>query len=268
MTTGLPTGRLINLRGQQLYVVLDGRKDAPWLVFSNSLATDLHLWDRQIAAFADRWRILRYDYRGHGASAPSIASTCNINLLADDLLALLDALNATRVSHVGVSMGSVAGVAAALQMPEKFASLVICNSRLSSTENSGADLERRAQLALEQGMKALVEPTLKKWFGGSRSPLDNDARGQIAGMIANTRPADFVAYARGMASYQLEERLADLPMPISLLAGTDDSAIHESFLALSARHPKIKCALLDGAGHLPNIQVAPEFNAVLADLLG
>jgi 3-oxoadipate enol-lactonase len=259
--------RIVAVHGQRLNVALDGPNGAPWLVFSNSLATNLHLWDSQIEAFAGRWRVVRYDYRGHGASAPSTDAVCDVSILAADLLAVIDTVGASRVHHVGVSMGSVAGLAAARQAPERFASLVLCNARLRSTESSAADLERRAQLARSHGMEALVVPTLYKWFGGARLPLDDGVRQLVADMIVNTRPADFAAYATGLASYALEDCLADLPVPITLLAGSDDGTIGRVFRALSERHPRTKCLLLDGAGHLPNIQVPAQFNSALAQLL-
>jgi 3-oxoadipate enol-lactonase len=259
--------RDVSIRGQQLHVRLDGREDAPWLVFSNSLATDLHLWDAQIEAFANDWRIFRYDYRGHGASAASIDPVCDVDVLANDLLGVIDLIGAKQVCHVGVSMGSVAGAAAAIRMPEKFSSLVVCNSRLRSTESSAADLKRRADIAFDSGMHALVEPTLQKWFGQAQLPLGPAARQQIADMIANTRPGDFAAYARGMGKYDLEEPMAALPISISLLAGSDDGTIQADFLALSVRHPKMRCISIRGAGHLPNIQAATEFNSVLAHII-
>jgi 3-oxoadipate enol-lactonase len=260
--------RTANIRGQQLHIRLDGREGAPWLIFSNSLATDLHLWDSQIGPLANNWRILRYDYRGHGASAASIDPICDVNVLADDLLGVIDSIGATRVCHVGVSMGSVAGAAAAIRMREKFASLVVCNSRLRSTESSSADLRRRAEIALHSGMQELVEPTLQKWFGQARLPFDRPARQQVANMIASTRPTDFAAYAKGMGNYDLEDRMAALPVKLALLAGSDDGTIQDEFRALSVRHPKMRCILIEGAGHLPNIQVPTEFNAALAHLIG
>jgi pimeloyl-ACP methyl ester carboxylesterase len=117
-------------------------------------------------------------------------------------------------------------------------------------------------------MHALVEPTLQKWFGQARLPFAGAARKQVADMIANTRPIDFAAYARGMGNYDLEDRMAALPVDVALLAGSDDGTIQDEFLALSVRHPKMRCVLIDRAGHLPNIQAATEFNSALASLIG
>jgi 3-oxoadipate enol-lactonase len=260
--------RAIEVNGQKLHMALDGRYGAPWLVFSNSLATDLHLWDRQVEALADDWRILRYDFRGHGGSGPSANADFDTSILADDVLAVMDAVGAKRAHHIGVSMGALAGLAAAARVPQRFASLVVCNSRLRSTVDSSADLKRRAYRALEQGMQALVEPTLQKWFGEARLPLCDTLRQQVADMIANTWAADFAAYARGMRNYDLKSNATDLPMPVLLLAGSDDGTIPGNFQTLNTIHPNLRCILIDGAGHLPNLQAEKEFNSHLVNFLG
>jgi 3-oxoadipate enol-lactonase len=256
----------IDVRGQKLNVAIDGTRDAPWLVFSNSLATDLHLWDPQIPVLAKDWSILRYDFRGHGRSGASIDSICDVNVLANDLLALLDYHGAERVCHVGVSMGAVAGVAAAIKSPSRFASLVVCNSRLRSNDESQASLDDRARRALDHGMQSLVDLTLEKWFGRARLSLADKVRNQIASMIENTRASDFAAYARGMAHYDLEDEMINLGVPISLLAGTDDGSIKYDFLALRERAPAIRCVFIEGAGHLPNVHAIDDFNAKLLSL--
>jgi 3-oxoadipate enol-lactonase len=259
--------RTIDVRGQILRVAVDGRDGAPWLMFSNSLATDLHLWDPQVDALARDWQLLRYDFRGHGGSAPSIDPLCGLNVLADDLLAVIEAVGATRVHHVGVSMGALAGLAAAVRNSDRFTSLVVCNSRLRSTANSASDLEHRADLAREHGMAALVKPTLQKWFAGARLPFHGPARERVAGMIATTHSGSFAAYAKGMRDYDLETNIGGLAMPVHLLAGTDDGTVAQDFQAISTKHPNVKCVLIEGAGHLPNLQAASEFNAALVKLL-
>ena len=259
--------RTIDVHGQLLRVAVDGRDGAPWLAFSNSLATDLHLWDDQVDALARDWQLLRYDFRGDGGSAPSTDLVCNSNVLADDLLAVIEAVGAARVHHIGVSMGALAGLAAALRRPDRFASVIVCNARLRATASSTSDLKHRADLALERGMAALVEPTLQKWFGGRRLPLNDRARERVGGMIAATHDASFAAYAKGMRGYDLEQHIGAMPMPVHLFAGTDDGTVARDFQAISARYPNVTCTLFAGAGHLPNVHAPSEFNFALAKLL-
>jgi 3-oxoadipate enol-lactonase len=264
MTTIGSDQRLVEVCGQKLRISLDGRRDAPWLVFSNSLATDLHLWEFQAEAFANEWRIIRYDYRGHGGSPPSIDPICGISELSRDLLGVMDAVDAGQVHHVGVSMGSLAGVAAAIEQPQRFRFLMVCNCRLRSSVASATDLGSRARCAIEDGMEALVEPTLQKWFGRSRLPFDGSVRRKIASMIAGTRAADFAAYAMGMQAYDLDKGLRGLPIPVSMLAGSDYGEIADDLRRLSEDSPNITWTSIIGAGHLPNIQAVEQFNSELA----
>lgn len=250
-----------------LNYVVDGPADAPWLVFSNSLATDLTLWDDQVRALSGAWQILRYDFRGHGQSETAPAARHDARTLADDLLSVMDAAGADKVCHVGVSMGALAGLAAAAQSPRRFAAMVCCNARLNSTALSAVDLAARADCARRDGMDALVEPTIHKWFGVARIALDDAVRGRIAAMIAATGASDFAAYADGMKEYDLEMTTVEMAAPLLLLAGSDDGNIPQTFRMLAERHPHLGYAQIDGAGHLPNIHAPQAFNARLAEFL-
>ena len=158
----------VRVPGARLRMRVDGPVGAPRLVFSNSLATDLTLWDPQVAAFALRYRMLRYDYRGHGASDPGTGEF-GPEVLAADLLAVMQAAAVDRACHVGTSMGVLAGMAAAARMPRRFDRLVLCGARLASSALAAANLQRRAGIAQAQGMEALVDATLAKWFWGIQS---------------------------------------------------------------------------------------------------
>jgi 3-oxoadipate enol-lactonase len=250
-----------------LHYTVDGREGAPWLVFSNSLATDLTLWDEQVGALADDWRILRYDLRGHGGSPHSPIARHDLQVLAGDLLSVMDAAGAERAVHVGVSIGALAGLAAARAAPRRFTALVCCNARCKSTPQAAADLAGRADLALREGMTALVAQTLEKWFGIARLPLRDDRRAKIAAMIAATGAADFAAYALGMQSYDLDEAVGEMPLPMLLLAGRDEGTIPSHFEALSKRYPALAFVKIDGAGHLPNVHAPAAFNEQLTTFL-
>jgi pimeloyl-ACP methyl ester carboxylesterase len=254
----------VAVRDGHLRVRIDGPLRAPWVVFSNSLATDLTLWDPQVAAFALRYRMLRWDFRGHGGSAPAVHDV-GAEMLADDLLAVMADAGVERACHVGTSMGALAGLAAAARAPQRFERLVLCGARLASSPVAAADLARRADLAVAEGMTALIEPTLAKWFGAS-SPAPA-LRARIAAMIGATDPASFAAYARGMGAYDLLPGLAALQVPILLMAGAGDAGIATAFAELAARDTRLACRVIDGAGHLPNIEAADATNRVLAEFV-
>ena len=115
----------------------DAKLDTPWLAFSNSLMTDLSLWDDQVDAFAGRYRILRYDQRGHGGTTVPPAS-CDFDTLADDLAALFDAVGIARATVVGVSMGGITALAFAGRHPARVAALLACDCTAKSVPGAGA----------------------------------------------------------------------------------------------------------------------------------
>jgi 3-oxoadipate enol-lactonase len=264
----------VDVRGGRLQVRIDGPLGAPWLVFSNSLATDLTLWAPQVAAFALRYRMLRWDYRGHGGSDPATGAGDpatgaidpatggrGADALADDLLAVMDEAGIGRACHVGTSMGALAGLAAAARAPRRIDRLVLCGARLASSPQAAADLARRADLALAAGMAALAEPTLAKWFGASGvSPA---LRERIAAMIRATDAGSFAAHARGMGAYDLVSALEAIQVPVLLSAGAGDAGIAADFAARAARDPRLACEIIPRAGHLPNVEAPDAFNRML-----
>lgn len=262
-----PGERNVEANGLRFRVAIDGADRAPWIVFSNSLATDLSLWDPQVDALKDGWRILRYDYRGHGGSAATDRERCGRETLAADLLAVMDGTGVNAAHHVGTSIGSLAGLAAAASAPHRFLSVTVCNSRLLSSGASAAHLERRAVLAMDQGMDPLVEVTLEKWFARSTPPVSEALRDRIVAMIRSTEPASFAAYARGSQRYDFSGDIGTLLMPVLLIAGSEDGDVPQEFQALSRLHPHLRCELISGAGHLPNVETPGRFNAILGDFL-
>ena len=248
-----------------LHRIVDGAQHAgrPWLVFSNSLATDISLWEPQVRRFAGRYRILRYDLRGHGGSPPTGQRRMDAAALAADLLEVMDSEGIAEAFHVGVSIGALAGIAAAARQPRRFRALWLCNANLATTPASAASLAERAALAGSRGMGALTALTLDKWFGRSTPPAAPELRGRIGAMIERTDPASFAAYATGMQVYDFTSTLASLPLPVTLVAGSADAEIARQFSAQAERLSALRLALIDGAGHLPNAEAPEAFNAML-----
>ena len=149
--------------GIETYYELHGREGAPWLVLSHSLACSVRMWDPQIAALKDRYRILAYDTRGHGASeAPKGAYT--LEMLADDLKALLDALGVKDPHYCGLSMGGMIGQTFALKYPGVFRTLMLADTTSGFPAQAAPLWQERIRIAEAKGMQPLVQPTLERWF--------------------------------------------------------------------------------------------------------
>ena len=160
-------------------------------------------------------------------------------------------------------MGALAGLAAAARMPQRFDRLALCGARLASSAVAAADLDKRAGIAQAQGMEALVDATLAKWFAASNpAPA---LRARVAAMIRATDAQSFAAYARGMCDYDFS---TGPQAAVLLVAGSGDAAVAAEFASAAARDASCEFRLIEGAGHLPNIEAADQFNAALARFAG
>src|SRR5919109_3282085 len=149
--------------GISINYVLEGPANAPVVTMSHSLATDLSMWDPTVAALKDRFRVLRYETRGHGQTeAPKGPYT--LDQLADDALALLKSLGISRTHWVGLSMGGMIGQTLALKAPEVFLSLSLCDTSSRIPAEAKPLWQDRIKTAETQGMEPLVEPTIGRWF--------------------------------------------------------------------------------------------------------
>ena len=180
-----PSQRDIRANGISIRCRIDGREGAPWLVFSNSLMTNLSLWDDQLAAFGDRFRILRYDQRGHGNSTVS-GVTCDLDLLVDDAIAMLDALGIERFTFVGISMGSGTALRIAQRYPDRIVRMAMCAGGAATAPGNAEAWQQRIDFARSKGMEAMVEPTVARWFHPDSLQANGDAVRRVREMIRTT----------------------------------------------------------------------------------
>src|SRR5512140_1253949 len=143
----------IDANGISFNYRIDGAEGAPWLVFSNSLMTDLSMWDEQVAALGRSFRVLRYDQRGHGGTQAT-EGPYTFDLLAADVVALLDALSVARAHFAGISMGGMTALLLAQRHARRFDRIIACDCGPSSTPTSAQQWQERIALAAEKGMEA------------------------------------------------------------------------------------------------------------------
>jgi 3-oxoadipate enol-lactonase len=260
----------LHANGIEIAYRIDGDRSPyrPWLVFSHSLACDHTMWNPQVDAFKRACNVLCYDTRGHGGtSAP--AGDYTLDLLADDLRALLDALRIDHCHFVGLSLGGMIGQVAALRMPMRIASLTLADtSSRTPPEMKPVWAERVASVKGAAGVGAVAAATLERWFTAGYRVAHADVIKHIEGLIRATPVNGYVGCAHAIAGLNLTDRLRDIRCPVLVIVGAEDPgtppAMAETIVQAieHARYQKIAAA-----AHLSNIEQPEAFNAALRAFL-
>jgi 3-oxoadipate enol-lactonase len=246
---------------------LCGDSTRPVVMLSHSLGSALSMWECQLAALQPGFRVLRYDTRGHGGSEVT-PPPYRLDDLVEDALALLDALEIPAVHFVGLSMGGMIGQGLALGHPQRLLSLSLCSTAAVMPESAQPVIQERIDTALAEGMPALVEGTLARWFTPhfikNRAPGVEGIRRQF---IA-TPMAGYVGCTEAIRRLDYLEELRRISLPTLVMVGADDPGTPVS--ASHAIHERIRGSRLEivpAAMHLANIEQAGIFNRTLVDFL-
>lgn len=256
----------VRANGIEINYKVSGTAGAPWLIFSNSLATDLGMWDEQARRFDRTHRILRYDQRGHGnTEAP--AGRYNFDTLLGDVIALMDVLEIARAGFCGLSMGGATALGLAQRHADRFDRIVVCDSPCASSEASAQQWEERIEIARQQGMQVLVEPTLGRWFPAETIEANPPFVQKIRKMIAATAVNGFIGCAAALADHDFRSGASGVTLPVLLLVGEKDGPVPGPMRQLHEQVPGSRFVELPGAGHISNMHKPDAFNRALADFL-
>jgi 3-oxoadipate enol-lactonase len=258
----------VKVNGIQINYRVDGPAGAPWVTMSNSLATTYRMWDPQMAAFTKRYRVLRYDKRGHGESevAPGPYS---FELLADDVLALLEALSITQTHFVGLSMGGMTGMTLALKKPAVLRSLVLCDTASKDPLGDPALWRERIDaVRAAGGMEAMVEPTVARFLTAETVRARPEMADTVRTMVRGTPVDGYIACCQAISRLNLTDRLPGIALPTLIVVGADDPATTvEMARTIHQRIAGSELVILKGAAHLSNLEQAEAFNAAVLDFL-
>jgi 3-oxoadipate enol-lactonase len=250
----------------RLSAVVDGPDDAPALVLGPSLGTDTGLFDPQVTTFADQFRVVRYDLRGHGGSEV-VSGPCTIADLADDVLALLDDLDVDRFSYAGVSIGGAIGQQLALTVPDRLEGLAIIASAARFADPPSWAV--RAAQVREQGTEILVPSRTGTWFTAEWAEQEPAAAQRLLDMLRATPAEGYAACCEAIGAFDVRDRLRDITAPTLAVAGTEDPATTVDMVRLLADGiPDSEFVVVAGAAHLPNATHPRAVNAVLRDHFG
>lgn len=239
---------------------VDGPAGAPVVVLSNSLGATREMWQDQIPALAERFRVVSYDTRGHGRS-PAPDGPYTIDDLVDDVVALLDELGAARAHVVGLSLGGMIGLRLAAREPGRVDRLaVLCTS---AKPDPGPFLERAA--AVRTGGTAPLAPAIAaRWLTPDFAAANPALVDRLKAMIAGADDQGYAACCEVVAALDLRSDLARIAAPTLVVSGADDLALppdHQEAIARAI--PGARWLTFRPAAHLANLEQPQEVTAAL-----
>jgi 3-oxoadipate enol-lactonase len=257
----------IDANGIRINYTLEGPAEAPIVTMSHALAANLSMWDPQVSVLTARYRVLRYDTRGHGGTdAPE--GPYSLDQLAEDARALLQALGIQRTSFIGLSMGSMIGQVLALTYPEMIQCLILCEASSRTSPELKLIWDERIRVAQTQGMGAHVESTIDRWFTAPFQERKADVVDPVRAMIRATKPAGYIGCIHAIKGLDLVGRQNAIRVPTLIIVGEEDPA---SPVANSqAIHERIRgseLVILKSAAHLSNMEQPEAFNRLVLAFL-
>jgi 3-oxoadipate enol-lactonase len=243
---------------------LTGPDDAPPLVLSTSIGSTLAMWDPQVPALSERFRVVRYDHRGHGAS-PVPAGPYRLADLGEDVVALLDRLSIERAHFCGLSLGGMVGMWLAANASERIDRLVLC---CTSAFFPSEPWHERAATVRAHGTEAVAAAVVERWFTQERRERDPDLVARSQATIGATPAEGYAGACEAIATMQVADDLERIVAPTLVIAGADDPATPpEQAERIAARIAGARVAVVAGAAHPASVEQPEAVTKLIVDHL-
>jgi 3-oxoadipate enol-lactonase len=252
------------INGEPFNILVEGKADAPVLLFSNSLSSNLSMWDAQAEALKDTFRIIRYDSRGHGKSVANPGGY-GIAQLGRDALAILDALKVEKAHFCGLSKGGMVGQWLLTHHRDRIGKAVLANT---AALMAPAELwNGRIRNVSQNGMAAIVEATIERWFTKGFVERAPKVIADVKKMIAATPAAGYCGCCAAIRDMDQRESIRGITNPVLLISGAHDPATTPEMMGLMReRITGAQWVSLD-ASHISNIEQPEAFTKALRGFL-
>ncbi len=251
----------IHANGIDINYKFDGPADAPVLMLSHSLASNLHMWDTQVEALASKFRILRADTRGHGKTEVT-SPPYSVQLLLDDTIALLDALQIEKVHFCGLSLGGMIGQRFGAFHGDRLHSLTLCDT--TSQMRDPLIWDERMKMAKELGMAGIQSATLARWFTEKFFSTGGAIIKEIQEMIEETSLVGYLGCCEAIKEMSQAGILNKIRSPTLIIVGEDDQSTPVAAAQfLKQNIVDSELVVIKSAAHLANIEQHEKFNDAL-----
>ena len=250
---------------------LEGPEEAPVLVLGNPIGTTRDVWSHQVPVLSRYFRILRFEVRGHGAPGAQSAAPPGPYTIAElgaDVLALLNSYGFERVAYAGVSLGGMTGLWLAANAPERISSLAVCCAALTPLP-SRASWQERAALVRADGMAAIADMVVPRWFTPSFVSRSPDEVAAVVAMLQGTNARGYAGCAEAIAAMDLRPLPGLVKAPTLVLSGAEDPAAPPSAGGFTARGiAGSRLVVVRGASHFAHYEKpGPVTDALLSHFL-
>lgn len=251
----------ITANGVTLNCVVEG--DGPALVLCHALGADISMWAPQVSPLSRRFKVVRFDTRGHGGSdAPP--GPYSLDMLAADAVGVCDALGIDRAHWVGLSMGGMIVQTLALAYPARVASLVLADTTSRYPPDVWPMWQQRITTAETQGLEPLIAPTLERWFTAPFRAAHPERVAPIAAAIRATPVAGYVGCSHALPKIDVTSRLPGLRCPALVVVGAEDPGTPVAMAREIHEHlPGSELVVIPDAAHLANVEQPEAFNRAL-----
>jgi 3-oxoadipate enol-lactonase len=237
--------------GCPIHVEVEGRDGAPVLMLSNSLGTNLHMWDDQVPEFTKHFRLVRYDRRGHGQSGVP-KGPYSMERFGRDVLSVINALNLKKINWCGLSMGGMVGQWLGANAPDRIEKLVLSNTNYHYADKT--PWNDRIKLVREKGLRELVEPNMERWFTKDFRARAPHAIDRTKDIFLATNPIGYIACCEAIRDMDFTATNPRIALPTLVIVGKHDPATPPSAgKAIQKQIKGAKLASLDAA-HIANIE--------------
>ena len=241
----------------------DGRDDGPVLMMAHAMGTSHRIWDPQVPALSDRYRILRYDWRGHGdTDAPE--GPYSLSQFETDAVGLMDKLGLEQVHWVGISTGGMIGQGLAINYPQRIATLTLCNTTSQSSPWYRGWVKERQDVVRREGMVPVWDMTKNLWFTDEFVDAASPAYHAVRDVFVATQVPGYLGGTSAVADLAYRDQLHRISCPTRIIAaGADPVTPLDHSEAIRDRITGADLTVIDGQRHFSNVEVPQQFNNLL-----
>ncbi|MCC7346124.1 MAG: alpha/beta fold hydrolase [Variibacter sp.] len=240
------------VNGTTLNYEVEGPEGAPAVMVSHGIATSLEIWTEASSHLRGKYRVVRYDSRGHGGS--SSWGPYSLEVLATDAVALMDALGIKKAHYGGVSLGGMTALGVGLLYPERAASLLVCDARAQTNDEGNASWQGRIEAVIATGIEAIVEESIGRWV--AKSFYDDKAKHErLKGIVRGTSVPGYIGSSQALQGLNYGHRLGELRVPTLYLTGEEDKGASPAVMqAMRDATAGAQFVAIPQAGHLSSFE--------------